>query len=1183
MQALFSLSPPPRGQGARPRISLVLLLVTSLIAGLLTALTATVGAAPAHAATVDRTVLAWNMQGGGTGRNPAAKWEDLKNPLMSQPGSAQADIALLQEAGPTEVPASAKHKETLTPKVLHGEAEPINQVEHRTWKVSTQRNYHIYRIDWDSGGHRVNLAIVTREEATETVLVGRVSDRLRPMLGVRIGNDVYFTLHASASGGGDAMSQARRAWAWAQDEGYTIMVGGDFNREPDQLGDLNGLTLNNTGKKTHVDKNGVKRELDYALVGDPHGRDSMLPERIDEPGRYSDHTPVLLISHQACAWRAANTARASGAPSQAAQAADAEQCQDAVVSMGDSYISGEAGRWQGNGSSGQYSTKARQGSSYGTDRAAFDCTGSGSAEKCEHDPKRVYGETAEGNERCHRSDVAPIKSLGDALGIPRERRFNIACSGATTEDVTSRSFKGEEPQVEQLAKLTSRYRVTYVVLSVGGNDLGFSEIAQNCVLGYEANRPCSAKGREEVVRKYGAVREAVSTTVEAVRETLNRSGQRNARIILQGYPNPVPSALNVRYENRMWMREMAGGCPLTDQDIDWLHYEVVPGLNQHLADVAGMHKVIFLDTQSAFAGHQLCGQGADQAGKDNTLDNPPDARVTEWVRWIPGLADGLPWTQGETQEAAHPNAYGQQALGTCLRKTMEALPNLAHARYFACYGAPGMGPDQVRIHEKHPSATLLEGETHSIVLRNATSGDLVEADWGGNGAYVRGEEERDTGKQRWDFTASRPAGPTVEQHSDQPQPVLADVTVKYADSFLSHSEDGRWAQLAKGGRDGVTTWALSLPDHRAAVQYFYLREHDGKRKVAGCLTQNPQTMTDTDRKSWLTVEPCGERSNQWWWLEPPGQLPGPRLKPRGWDDQSGGTTPGPITSDQLGTCLDGNGPGPGGARMMPCSPGAADQQWRATPPSTTPPAKAAGTTATGTPAKTAARARTHTPPTPTAGGAFFLVNPASDKCLRYDAAEHEVALGPCAQSRDQQWAWQGRTLRSVDSGQCLKPGLFGTVGLTDCVTVPDALKGGIAPKDADRVALRSATGLAMELPGGDTTAGAKITGAAPAPGQNRQMWDLHADTGPDGIWRLAPRLTGSRHLSYNVIDKVAALMDAVADNKGEQWRLEPIGGGWYRVVNNLDGTVLTATRSGEPLALRKRANNLGQWWRFDAA
>jgi hypothetical protein len=86
----------------------------------------------------------------------------------------------------------------------------------------------------------------------------------------------------------------------------------------------------------------------------------------------------------------------------------------AVVSLGDSFISGEGGRWLGNGSE-PFGTRS------GTDRAAFGCDGW----VCEYDPTRVYG-SSDAND-CHRSDVAPILSAA----VPVREKVNLACSGAS--------------------------------------------------------------------------------------------------------------------------------------------------------------------------------------------------------------------------------------------------------------------------------------------------------------------------------------------------------------------------------------------------------------------------------------------------------------------------------------------------------------------------------------------------------------------------------------------------------------------------------------------------------------------------------------------------------------------------------------------------------------------------------
>ncbi|MFE7598320.1 hypothetical protein [Streptomyces sp. NPDC057494] len=94
----------------------------------------------------------------------------------------------------------------------------------------------------------------------------------------------------------------------------------------------------------------------------------------------------------------------------------------------------------------------------------------------------------------------------------------------------------------------------------------------------------------------------------------------------------------------------------------------------------------------------MCAKASSQASELNSLGNPPQAKSSEWVRWIPGLANWLPYTQGDKQEAIHPNAFGQQALGTCVKKTVEATSSQSQG-YFTCAGSAGATPDQVEVLE----------------------------------------------------------------------------------------------------------------------------------------------------------------------------------------------------------------------------------------------------------------------------------------------------------------------------------------------------------------------------------------------------------------------------------------------------------------------------------------------------
>jgi hypothetical protein len=143
----------------------------------------------------------------------------------------------------------------------------------------------------------------------------------------------------------------------------------------------------------------------------------------------------------------------------------------AIVALGDSFISGEGGRWLGNGSE-PFGTRS------GTDRGAFDCDGWG---HCDYDPARVYG-SSEAND-CHRSDVAPIRSAPVAVA----EKVNLACSGARLANVLPAALGGqghfgEPPQVDQLAAVAGHDDVRMIVLTAGANDVGFGELVAGCAL-----------------------------------------------------------------------------------------------------------------------------------------------------------------------------------------------------------------------------------------------------------------------------------------------------------------------------------------------------------------------------------------------------------------------------------------------------------------------------------------------------------------------------------------------------------------------------------------------------------------------------------------------------------------------------------------------------------------------------
>ncbi|MFB6582646.1 GDSL-type esterase/lipase family protein [Streptomyces sp. NPDC056402] len=315
----------------------------------------------------------------------------------------------------------------------------------------------------------------------------------------------------------------------------------------------------------------------------------------------------------------------------------------AVVSMGDSYISGEAGRWKGN-------SLTNSGSRNGTDRGWV----SGST----YDPAKVYGSTVGG---CHRSDSAEVRSAGAIADVA----VNLACSGAVSDNVFRASnggvaYKGEAPQADQLAAVAASHNVKVIALSIGGNDLGFADIITDCALDFVLwNSYCYDDQQSGVDQKIDAVMGKVGKSVDEIRAVMRAAGYADSsyRIVLQSYPSPIPRGAENRYTQSDWSRLNTGGCPFWNRDSDWARDSLVPQIANRIKGVAAAKGVQFLDLRDMMQGREVCAKASKQVS--STV--PASAKTSEWARWIDNNE-----SQGLIQESMHPNYFGQLAAGRCL-------------------------------------------------------------------------------------------------------------------------------------------------------------------------------------------------------------------------------------------------------------------------------------------------------------------------------------------------------------------------------------------------------------------------------------------------------------------------------------------------------------------------------------
>ncbi|MEX1995368.1 MAG: SGNH/GDSL hydrolase family protein [Candidatus Saccharimonadales bacterium] len=255
------------------------------------------------------------------------------------------------------------------------------------------------------------------------------------------------------------------------------------------------------------------------------------------------------------------------------------------------------------------------------------------------------------NNKCHLSTASYPYLIGYTLNYNSYR--SIACSGSRVSDITDSSthYKGQNmnkverqnlgsPKINEILEMfqpgyiyqlnfVSKYLPKTVTVSIGGNNIGFSQIVKKCI----APDTCfsSFEDRLELVRR---VNRTFPDLVGTYQEIKNATSP-DAKVFAVGYPQlALPGgncALNVR---------------LDSQELEFSK-QLISYMNLVISRAAQKAGVIYVDTEDAFSGHLLCETvSSDVAVNGLTLgDDFPD--------FLNGPIGN---------ESYHPNQLGHQLL-----------------------------------------------------------------------------------------------------------------------------------------------------------------------------------------------------------------------------------------------------------------------------------------------------------------------------------------------------------------------------------------------------------------------------------------------------------------------------------------------------------------------------------------
>lgn len=224
---------------------------------------------------------------------------------------------------------------------------------------------------------------------------------------------------------------------------------------------------------------------------------------------------------------------------------------------------------------------------------------------------------------CLKSDHNYAHLAAPSIGLTLR---DPSCSGATTDDMTQTQnveLGSNPPQFNSLDSET-----TVVSLTIGGNDIGFSEVAESCITLNPFSTPCRDKydagGHDQLAERIEQAAPKVAAVLQGI-----HSRSPNARVFVVNYPAIFP--------------ETGFGCwpqePIGFGDVPYLR-STEQSLDAMLATQAAANNATVVDWYKASIGHDSC-----------------KSQSTRWVE---------PLVPGELAAPIHPNKAGMQGAATAL-------------------------------------------------------------------------------------------------------------------------------------------------------------------------------------------------------------------------------------------------------------------------------------------------------------------------------------------------------------------------------------------------------------------------------------------------------------------------------------------------------------------------------------
>lgn len=218
----------------------------------------------------------------------------------------------------------------------------------------------------------------------------------------------------------------------------------------------------------------------------------------------------------------------------------------------------------------------------------------------------ITGTAEEGTNanECHRSTSAYPLLLDTDSALQLNLSMFVACSGATTNNVLSTGQYDESPQIDALSSSTD-----VVTITIGGNDMGFTQFATACVL---ENCDEFSSAYSTAVTNINNLDSSLTSTYEAILGSLPSDGD----LYVVNYPMMVPMDKTATDPVDFDCHYLWNGSTVAGENVNrWGNaravQDVIARLNAKIEQVVyniqqNDARIHYVDISSDFTGHDIC-------------------------------------------------------------------------------------------------------------------------------------------------------------------------------------------------------------------------------------------------------------------------------------------------------------------------------------------------------------------------------------------------------------------------------------------------------------------------------------------------------------------------------------------------------------------------------------------------